>query len=125
MILHIGNLPTECHITRNKKFTFNLNQYRNTHYFALNKAKRIFTQYVFDLNIQEKFTSPVQIKYDVWCRNNADMMNIGSVVDKCFQDAITVCGIIPDDNVKYVRKTQFNYKGNGKRRVDAYISEID
>ena len=90
-----------------KKFALNLNVYRNAHYQVLNKAKIIFKNQLFQNypEIQEIKAHQVEIGYYIErCDKRVfDTMNIISIVDKFFLDALVESGCIPDDNYKYVR----------------------
>ena len=90
-----------------KKFALNLNVYRNAHHMVLNKAKIIFkNQLLAEYPELKKIKSDrVEIGYLIErCDNKKfDTMNIVSVVDKFFLDALVEFGCIPDDNYNYVR----------------------
>jgi|GEM_PF-2751593 len=90
----------------NKKFSLNLNVYRNAHFQVLNKAKIIFKNKLLAEypEIYEIKANQVEIGYYIErCDNRKfDTMNIISIVDKFFLDALVESGCIPDDNFKYV-----------------------
>ena len=56
-----------------------------------------------------------------------DLMNILSIHDKFFMDALVWTRAIPDDNIKYVEDFVFSYggydKGNG--RVEIEITTLE
>ena len=86
----------------NKKIKLNLNVYRNLHYKVNNKAKNIFTQRLIldypELSlIHSEF---VCLNYSIIPndRQRFDIMNIVSIVDKFFLDALVNIGCIPDDD---------------------------
>ena len=90
----------------NKKFALNLNVYRNAHYQTLNKAKIIFknqllAEYPELLKIKAQ---RAEIGYEIERNDNRkfDTMNIISIVDKFFLDALVEFECIPDDNYSYV-----------------------
>lgn len=90
----------------NKKFALNLNVYRNAHYQTLNKAKIIFKNQLL-INHPELYqitAQRVKIEYYIErCdQRKFDTMNIISIVDKFFLDALVEFGCIPDDNYNYV-----------------------
>lgn len=104
----------------NKKFSLNLNDYRNTHYQVLNKAKIIFKNQLL-INHPELYrikASRVEIEYFIErCDNRIfDTKNIESIVDKFFCDALVESGCIHDDNYNYV-----TYKAP---RVSDYVSKM-
>lgn len=90
----------------NKKFALNLNVYRNAHYQVLNKAKIIFKNQLLAYypEIQKIKAHQVEIGYYIErCDKRVfDTMNIISIVDKFFLDALVEFGCISDDNFKYV-----------------------
>lgn len=91
----------------NKKIALNLNTYRNLHYQVNNKAKRIFKKKLLD-EYPELATIKayrVNINYVIYPNNyrKFDTMNVISIVDKYFLDALVEIGCIPDDDYDYVR----------------------
>lgn len=90
----------------NKKFALNLNVYRNAHYQTLNKAKIIFkNQLLADYPELTRIKAQrVEIEYYIErCDKRVfDTMNIISIVDKFFLDALVEFGCIHDDNYNYV-----------------------
>lgn len=89
-----------------KKFALNLNVYRNAHYQVLNKAKIIFkNQLLADYpEIKRIKSQQVQIEYYIYrCDNRKfDIMNVVSIVDKFFLDALVEFGCIQDDDYNHV-----------------------
>ena len=108
----------------NKKIMLNLNVYRNLHYQVNNKAKKIFKN-----NLISKNTELLTIKADrviisyhiiTYDNRKFDTMNIISVVDKYFLDALTGSGVIPDDDYSHVEYNQvqtYKLKGEGPRKI--------
>lgn len=89
-----------------KKIKLNLNVYRNLHYQVNNKAKINFrNKLMFDYpELLEIKANRINITYHI-IRNTDqrfDTMNIISIVDKFFLDALVEIGCIPDDTYKYV-----------------------
>jgi hypothetical protein len=86
----------------NKKFTLNLNQYRNAHYFVLNEAKKTFCNVMGPACIPDQ--RKIKVKYIIHRKGKKrlDTMNIVSVVDKFFLDYLVGCGSIPDDTCDFV-----------------------
>jgi hypothetical protein len=123
MELCIKNILTSCQITKNKRFVFNMNQYRNAHYQTLNKAKRSMNTWIKLLNIKKKFRKPVSFKYYITCKSNSDFANYGYVVDKFLQDALVKNGVLIDDSVSYVIDVRFKFVKKGKLKVDVSISD--
>lgn len=90
----------------NKKFSLNLNVYRNAHYQVLNKAKIVFkNQLIANYpEITKIKAQRVEIEYFIERNNNRkfDTENIKSIVDKFFCDALVKFECILDDNYSYV-----------------------
>lgn len=117
--------PLKVKIRVNKYFTLNLNQYRNTNFFLLNKAKKVFEETVREqIEKLPKFES-IQIRYLIIAgsKRNFDIMNFGSVADKFFCDSLVKFGKIKDDSYDYITDIAFSYGGveKGKQR---FIAEI-
>lgn len=57
-----------------------------------------------------------------------DNMNIFTMVDKCFEDALKVCKVIPDDNPKFVINTTHDFfylpEKWGEPYFEVYIEEV-
>lgn len=103
---------------RKKKYSLNLNLYRNTHYYVLNQMKKNFSSLVQE---QLKDIPPLKkvfLKYIVHPKTKRlfDVANVCTVVDKFFCDALVQAGIIADDNctiVEYVSYTVGNKSDKG------------
>lgn len=54
-----------------------------------------------------------------------DFMNIFSFADKVIEDALVKCGVIPDDNPKYVRNTTHEFYYSDKPRIEVEIEELE
>ena len=108
----------------NKKIMLNLNVYRNLHYQINDKAKKIFKNNLV-LEHPELLTikaDKVIISYHIITYDNRkfDTMNIISVVDKYFLDALTGLGVIPDDDYSHAEYNQgqtYRLKGKGPRII--------
>ena len=61
--------------------------------------------------------------------NYRDNMNIFSMADKCFEDALPVCKVIPNDNPKFMLNTTHDFfylpERYGEPYFEVYIEEID
>jgi hypothetical protein len=89
-----------------KRVALNLNEYRNAHYQTLNKAKKIFKQMLYD-DYPELFRIKASRMVVTYCitpltAKKFDTMNILSIVDKFFLDAVKEAGAIPDDSYDIV-----------------------
>lgn len=102
----------------NKTFRLNLNQYRNTHYQLLNKAKISFSNMVFNqVKKLPKFDPPISITYTLYdgCNRQKDLSNICCIVDKFFCDVLVALKKIPDDNRDILVKVEYIYGGIDKK----------
>jgi len=91
--------------------SLNLNVYRNLHYYKLNHQKKAFHAFVEPLLSGLPSMEAVKLEYQINPKGGSrlDTMNVGSVVDKFFSDALVLCGIIPDDDYKHVVKNDFEF----------------
>ena len=112
---------------KNNKFYLNLNQYRNWHYQVNNKLKRIFKDQI-EPQMDFVLKGKVKIKYEYYApdKRRRDLMNIVSVVDKYFQDALVERGCIEADDTSIVIEITGLYSGIDKEnpRVEATINSI-
>jgi hypothetical protein len=86
-----------------KTVPLNLNNYRNAHHQTLNKAKVNFKNNLYAQHPELLTTvraSAVRVSYEIRPRDKRmfDTMNVISIVDKFFMDALVEAGVIPDDN---------------------------
>lgn len=106
----------------------NLNQYRNTHFQTLNKAKVTFHDIVAPRLAELPRLSAVRLVYTLFTRSNqlCDTNNICSIVDKFFSDTLVSCEVIEDDNFKIVVGSSFEYGGIDKSdpRVEVTIIPV-
>jgi Holliday junction resolvase RusA-like endonuclease len=126
--IHIVNLPYFLTIGK-KRYSCNLNQYRNAHYRLTNAMKKQFkdeiTNDVLDLpeNMQQ-----VKIHYRVFYENKRkfDLDNVVSVISKFAQDALVELGRLPDDNYEHIVQITGTFGGvdRDNPRVEMRIKEI-
>ena len=123
------SVPLEVPVS-NKKFILNLNNYRNTHYQVLNKAKQNYSLVIKSILREvkaEKFTR-VKITYTLHpkTRRLTDLDNVISIVQKFFQDALVKEGFLEDDNYKYIAENIQRIGSIDKEnpRVDINIEEV-
>lgn len=110
------DLPLSVPVSKGKKFILNLNNYRNTHYRDLAKAKSVYTEEVVERLKQIDTNGPyfrVEIEYFYYHPNKrrVDVMNPVSIVDKFFQDALVKAGIILDDSCEIVQSVSATCSG--------------
>lgn len=97
--------PLSIYLSTKKKFILNLNQFRNTHFRQLNKAKILYKDYMREqINKVKKFDNPVALCYTVYKGDGRryDVGNICSVHQKFFEDALVELGKLTDDNHKMI-----------------------
>ena len=88
---------------KGKTVLIGLNWYRNAHYHELNKIKNLYTREIFlklrgDKTVFERYC----VEYNLYYKNiSCDLMNVVSVIDKFFQDALQDLKIVSNDNVKH------------------------
>lgn len=129
-------VPTKLTLGINRKtkkpnvYRLNLNIYRNTHFFQLNNAKKLFTEIV---SSSTEIKEIPKLKKVFLCyiyhpeRKKCDTNNVCCVVDKFFQDTLTKLNIIEDDDFEHVVGTIF-LKGEVDKdnpRVEVFISGTD
>lgn len=106
-------IPLSIQVSSKKKFYVNLNQYRNTHFHVLNKAKRDY--HLLVQNLLRKLGVPrlnkVELLFTVFPSTKVlmDTSNICCIAEKFFCDAMVTSGRIPDDNFNHVIRTTYEY----------------
>ena len=108
------DLPNMINISKNKKFSLNLNQYRNAHYFTLSKAKKEFELIVSPLlNNIPKFNE-CSLTYIFYPKNRvqaSDLGNVCPIVGKFFEDTLVNSGHLPDDSPDYIKNITYKFGG--------------
>ena len=103
--------PLSVALSGKKKFILNLNNYRNLHYMASNKAK---IQYKKDIDSQlaQLYTfgkiSLVYILFPV-TKRKTDISNVLSIHDKFFCDALVERKIIKDDDYNIISEVTYKF----------------
>ena len=110
-----------------KKIQLNLNQYRNWHHYVNSNVKRNYSLAIQHM-LHFKFDGEVSIHYDYYAPDKRvrDLMNVVSVVDKFFQDAMVVRGCILADDTSIVKNLSASYMGveKGNSRIEATITSV-
>ena len=123
------SLPLRVAVSKKKEFSLNLNQYRNTNPFTLNKAKENFDEIAKELlkGIPKLKQCTLEYVFYPGSRQICDTMNICSIVDKFFSDSLKNHGILEDDNYKFIIGHQFCFGGIDREnpRVDVTIRSSD
>jgi hypothetical protein len=91
--------------------SLNLNVFRNLHFYKLNHQKKAFQVFVKPLLSGIPPMETIRLEYQLNPKggHRLDMMNVGSIVDKFFSDALVENGIIPDDDYKHLDKATFSF----------------
>lgn len=112
---------------KEKNFYVNLNIYRNAHHFTLNSAKVTFKETIQDQLDLLPFLNKIKLHYRVFApsKRKIDTMNVGSIADKFFCDALVEAGKLTDDNYDYILYNGFEFGGIDKEnpRVEVTIEE--
>lgn len=127
------SLPLKIQVTKKKEryFALNLNQYRNTNPFTLDKAKDNFDELVQPLIRVQKI--PVldrcTLEYVLYpgTRQLCDTNNICCIVDKFFSDSLVSSGALKDDNYNFIVDTRYRFGSIDRERprVDVIIRDAD
>ena len=114
-------LPLHVDIPRarkNKRVFANMNGYKNFPH-RLNTAvkdeyKRIIWEQLSD--VREELNSPIQVTFNLYVndKERCDLANICPVIEKYIDDAIVEYGLLRDDNVKYLKRIVYEFKGVDK-----------
>ena len=111
----------------NKRKWLTLNNYRNWHYQVSNDIKRRFKSEIFD-KLDFKISGKVKIEYFYFApdKRTRDLMNVISVIDKFFQDAMVERGCIESDDLSTVIEVNSCYMGIDKQypRLDVMITKL-
>ena len=111
----------------NKRKWLTLNNYRNWHYQVSNDIKRRFKSELFD-QLDFSIEGKVKIEYFYFApdKRTRDLMNVISVIDKFFQDAMVDRGCIESDDLSTVVEVNSCYMGIDKQdpRLDVMITKL-
>lgn len=111
----------------NRRKWLTLNNYRNWHYQVSNDIKRRFKSEIFD-KLDFKIKGRVKIEYFYFApdKRTRDLMNVISVIDKFFQDAMVDRGCIESDDLSTVVEVNSCYMGIDKEdpRLDVMITKL-
>jgi len=120
--------PLSVKIGGNKKFILNLNNYRNTHFILLNKAKQAYSkaiyQQIYSIGPYEK----IHIEYKLFpkTKRRTDIANVTSIHAKFICDALVKCNVIEDDDYTHVVSSSelFVCVDANNPRVEILITEV-
>ena len=85
-----------------KKCALNLNSYRNRQFHMSNQLKIMYKELMRSQLEWKTYDTPLWIRYRLYWSNKSDLMNVVSVVDKFFCDALQEFWCILEDNVDHV-----------------------
>ena len=114
-----------------KRYSCNLNQYKNAHYRLTNSMKKEFKELITDdiIDILPENMQKIKIHFKIFYENKRlwDIDNILSIVSKFSCDALTELGRIPDDNYKHIIQITGTFGGVGKEnpRVEMRIKHLE
>ncbi len=120
-------LPLPSFRRKGKSMLLGLNDYRNLHYHALNKAKVNYKGVVLASLTREQLSNRLGKNLSVFYyisfarKNRKDLSNYGTIVDKFFLDALVDAGIIADDKIPIVKESRYIWNGYGKDEVRVEI----
>jgi len=126
--IHIVNLPYFLTLGR-KRYSCNLNQYRNSHYRLTNAMKKKFKDEIAEeiLKLPEGLDR-IKIHYKIYYENarKFDLDNVVAIVSKFAQDALVELGRLPDDNYEHIVQITGTFGGidRDNPRVEMRIKEI-
>ena len=104
-----------------------MNNYRNWHYQVNNNIKRWFKEDIKDqLDFVIKGAVKIEYFYFAPDKRTRDLMNVISVADKYFQDAMVELGCIEADDLSIVREVNCVYMGIDREcpRLDVMITKL-
>lgn len=100
-----------------------LNNYRNSHYRVLHKAKKVYTEEIMREAIQDlPGFLEIELEFTVYppTKRKYDLDNYGSVTCKFFQDALVRYRRIPGDDYQYIKRVTYSHG-----EVDKYNPRIE
>jgi len=104
-----------------------MNNYRNWHYQISNDIKRKFKADIID-KLNFKFKGKIKIEYFYFApdKRTRDLMNVISVIDKFFQDAMVENGCIDSDDLSTVIEVNSCFMGidSLSPRLDVLITKL-
>lgn len=121
--------PITVQVSKHKRWSLNINHYRNTHHQTLSKAKIKFAAMVHPLLIHVPYIEKARISYILYPETATlcDVANVCSIVDKFFSDVLVSAGKLPDDNYKILTSVAYGF-GEIDRlnpRCDVIIESLD
>lgn len=111
------DLPLFVFVSKVRKKWLTLNSYRNWHYKVSNNCKKKFKEDIKHL-LDFRLDGKVKIDYEYYApdKRKRDLMNVISVIDKFFQDAMVESGCIEADDISIVVEVNSRYMGIDRER---------
>jgi len=121
------DLPLYVFVSKIRKKWLTLNSYRNWHYSVSNNCKKKFKEDIRS-SLDFKLIGQVRIDYEYYApdKRKRDLMNVISVIDKFFQDALVESGCIEADDVSIVIEVNSKFMGIDREnpRLEVTITNI-
>ena len=121
------DLPLYVFVSKVRKKWLTLNSYRNWHYKVSNNCKKKFKEDIKHL-MNFNLKGQVRIDYEYYApdKRKRDLMNVISVIDKFFQDAMVEGGCIEADDVSIVIEVNSKFMGIDREnpRLEVTITNI-
>ena len=124
-----------------KDFLLSMNWYNTTNNFVIDPYKKFYHKLVaeqLDFASEDEKIKQYKTHYKLYIdKENCDMMNVVSVIDKFFQDGLVTFGLVEDDNVTIYKSFSAEceileskkIKGKkvvfGEPRIEIIIEEIN
>jgi Holliday junction resolvase RusA-like endonuclease len=122
-------IKLEAGVSKKKTYFLNLNQYKRWHFQESNQLKRLFKVAVAkDIKQLAPIEGKCKVTYTIFYPNKRkfDIDNIGTVVSKFNNDALTELNILEDDNYSVIVEIVFKFGGIDKDnpRCDVELEEL-
>lgn len=122
-------IKLEVGVSKKKTHYLNLNQYKKWHFQESNQLKRLFKAVVAkDIKNLVPVEGKCRVTYTIFYPNKRkfDIDNIGAIVAKFNNDALTELGILEDDNYEFIQEIVFKFGGIDKDnpRCDVELEEV-
>lgn len=109
-----------------KKYSMNLNSYRNWYHHENNALKVLYKGFVEEAVKEaagEMGEPPYVFRYTFFApsRRLFDLGNVGAIVQKFTDDALMELGLLEDDNYTFVRKVEYCFGGIDKENPRAEL----
>jgi hypothetical protein len=121
-------VPASVRVGKKRRFSLNLNAYRNAHHHLLSDAKKEFEKIVSPSVLKIPRMDRAKLTFTLFMGTNhlADTANVCSIVDKFFCDTMVNCGRIEDDNYNVIVANDYRFGGkvNGETHVVVTIEPV-